>query len=79
MTESPAELRERVTPDEKEYSVVVFDTWKPLGTEDYAYKIKEIDDLSEIPSRELTKGEELTVYDEDGNIVRDRAGPGSEF
>jgi len=79
VTESPAELRARVTPDEKAYSVVVFDTWKPHGTEEYAYKITEIDDLSNIPSRPLSKGEELTVYDGEGNIIRDRAGPGSEF
>lgn len=77
MTESPAEMRERVTPDEREYSVVVFDTWVPPGTEKYAYKIEEIDDPSEVPFRRLSRGQELTVYDSDGNTVRDRAGPGS--
>jgi len=79
VTESPAEMRERVSPDEKSYSVVVFDTWKTHGTEEYVNKIAEIDDLSDIPSRPLSKGEELTVYDQDGNIVRDKDGPESEF
>lgn len=79
MTESPAEIRERVSPDEESYSVVVFDTWKTHDIKKYVYKIAEIDDLSDIPSRPFSKGEELTVYDQDGNIVRDKDGPESEF
>jgi hypothetical protein len=79
MVESPSEMRERVSPNKREYSVVLFDTWKQPGTEEYAYKITEIDNLENLPSRQLSKGEELTVYDSEGNIVRNRAGPGNEF
>lgn len=57
-------------PEEKEYSVVVVDAWKPL--EDAAHKVAEcnkdeVDDV--VDSLELTTCEFVLVYDKDGKVV----------
>lgn len=66
------EFKEQLYPEEKAYSVVLFDRWKPPRSEGFADKITEVEDLSEIPNVTLDKGEELVIYDSDGNFVDDR-------
>jgi hypothetical protein len=40
---------EELHPEEKQYSVIKMDEWKAPSDDDFAYKITEIDSLSEAP------------------------------
>jgi hypothetical protein len=48
---------EELHPEEKQYSVIKMDEWKAPSDDDFAYKITEIDSLSEGPQTTAGRGE----------------------
>ncbi|MFC6875420.1 hypothetical protein [Halobellus marinus] len=66
---------EDLHPEEKQYSVIKMDEWKAPSDDDFAYKITEIDSLSEGPQTTAGRGESIIILDEDGNTVSVTDGP----
>jgi len=54
-------------PNEKQYSIVHRDRWKPLSHPDEEVKMGETDDLDDVPIPDLT-GISVLAYDADGNM-----------
>lgn len=63
------------TPDEKQYSAVKFDEWKPPGDPEFYYKLGEFDELDDLPVTSIGRGESLVVYRADGETVASWDGP----
>ena len=53
--------------DEKQYSIVHRDRWKPFGHSDEEVKVGESDDLGDVPLPNLT-GISILAYDAEGNM-----------
>jgi hypothetical protein len=66
---------DNLQPKEKQYSVIKMDEWKAPSDDDFAYKITEIDSLSEGPQTAAGRGESIIILDEDGNTVSVTEGP----
>lgn len=67
--------RADLAPDEKRYSAVKFDEWKPPTDADFFHKVREFDDLEALPVTSIGRGESLVIYDADGNTVASWDGP----
>lgn len=69
--------RSEFVPEEKQYSVVKMDEWKPPTDGDFMYKVAEIDSLDEGAVTAAGRGESILVIDSDGNTVSVTEGPES--
>ena len=67
--------RSDLAPNEKRFSVIKFDEWKPPTDPDFFYKVAEIDDLNDLPVTSIGRGESVSIYDADGAVVTSWDGP----
>ena len=69
--------RSEFIPEQKQYSVVKMDEWKPPQDDDLMCKVAEIDSLDEGPVTAAGRGESILIIDADGQTVSATEGPES--